>query len=122
MRRRAAHVSVVAVRVAFAAGICVALPFSHMRWGESPESGGVDGPAAFGLLLIMFVLSMIAGFAYLTVGSVAHVLLRRRLPFAAVLDVALGFAMLGLLIGGGMNATYSSATQAPLNEMEPVAK
>ena len=122
MRRLTAHLSVVVVRVAFAAGICVALPFSHMRWGESPESGGVDGQAAFGLLLILAVISLLAGFSYLTIGSVAHLLLRRRLPFAAVLDVALGFAVLGLLISGGMNATYSSATHPPLNEMEPVAK
>jgi hypothetical protein len=122
MQRLTAHLLAAVVRLAFTAAMCLSLPYSHMSWGESPESGGVEGQAAFGLLLILAVIALLAGFSYLTIGCVAHVLLRRRLPYVMALDIALGFALSGFLITGGVNATYNSATQSPLNGTKPAAK
>ena len=99
------HILHAVLRVALAVGVLVALPFSHMQWGE-PYPG--DGQKAFGFIVIFIVIGLVAAVLFVALGSLAQFLLRGRSPLYTVLvDVGLFFAFAGVLVYAGLTAKYS---------------
>ena len=101
------HILHAVLRVALAVGVLIALPFSHMQWGE-PYPG--DGQKAFGFIAIFVVIGLVAAVLFVALGSLAQFLLRKRSPLYTVLvDVGLFVAFAGALVYGGLTAKYSDA-------------
>jgi hypothetical protein len=115
------HVLLAALRVALALGIFIALPFSHMQWGASYPA---DGQLAFGFIAIFTVIGLVAAFFFVSLGSLAQFLLRRRSPrFTVLVDLGLFLAFAGVLVYGGVTAKYNDMPPEPTrNEGAQFAK
>lgn len=87
-----------------AVGVSVALPVSHMQWGATYPG---DGQQAMGLMMIFMAISAAAALVFFALGSLGQVLLRERAArYTALCDLALFLAFSGLLIYGGITASY----------------
>src|SRR5262249_34125133 len=62
-------------RVALALIVALALPYSHMKWGASYPG---DGQKAFGFVAMFTAICVTAASLYFALGSIIHLVLRRR--------------------------------------------
>lgn len=98
------HVTLVLVRLLLATGVVCALPFAHMKWGET-YSG--DGQQGFGFIVVFLLIGSAAAAVYLGLGSLAQFLLRRRaVRFTVLVDLGLFALFAGVLVYGGVTARY----------------
>ena len=117
-----AHCIAFLVRLLIAAGICAALPYSFIKWGDNPDRVGVEGPTVLAILMGMCLWSLIAASVYLLVGSVCQYLLRRHLRYAIALDSVLGIGLITLSIHAGVMAKYSVQTTQVQSAIAPSPK
>ncbi len=98
------HAPLLALRALFAAGILLALPCSHMAWGNTYPG---DGQEALGMILVFAAIGAAVGLAYLSLGTLNQFLLRRKpRRWTVCPDVLVFIALVGLLAYGGITAKY----------------
>jgi hypothetical protein len=94
----------VGVRLASALSLAGALPLSHALWGERYAG---DGQQAFGLLIVMGIISSGVALAFVLVGSTVQFATRKyRDNRATSIDVLIWALAIGLMVYGGVNARY----------------
>jgi hypothetical protein len=101
------------LRFAQAVGVFIALPLSHLHWGESYPG---DGQKSIGFIMIFMVIGSLAAILFVALGSLAQFLLRKRSSlYTALVDVGLFVAFAGFLVHAGVTAKYSdsSPNEAP---------
>ena len=102
------HIFHALFRTALAVGVLIALPFSHMQWGQAYPG---DGQRAFGFIVIFLVIGVVAALLFFFLGSLAQYLFRRRSPLYTVLvDVGLFVAFAGVLVYAGLTARYGETS------------
>lgn len=102
------HGLLIVTRLLFAAAIAAALPLSHLWWGHPPEEANIDGPPAFGFLLVFFGIGVGVAIIFVIIASSVHLFLRGRPTTVGLIDAGATVALLALLIWGGVTATYST--------------
>ena len=103
------HIMLAALRGLLAVGVLMALPVSHLKWGQ-PYPG--DGQQAFGFIVIFFGIGLGAAFLFFVLGSLAQFVLRKRLARCTMFaDLALFLLFVGILIYGGVTAKYQDTMQ-----------
>lgn len=101
------HTLLFLLRLALAAGVLYALPYSHMTWGE-PYPG--DGQRAFGMILVFTVIGLILAAVYFCIGTGIQWGLRRKPAWWTMCsDLAISILLAGLLTYGGATAHYSDS-------------
>ncbi len=101
------HGLLIVTRLVLAAAITAALPLSHLWWGHSPQSAGIDGPSAFAFILVFCGISAAVGIAFMVLGSFVHLFLRRRPRVVRWIDIGLAVPLVALLVWAGVTATYA---------------
>jgi hypothetical protein len=102
------HILHAVFRIALAVGVLIALPFSHLQWGQAYPG---DGQRAFGFIVIFVVIGFVAAVLFISLGSLAQYLLRTRSPLYTVLiDVGLFVAFAGILVYAGLTAQYGDTS------------
>jgi len=90
-----------------AAGVVYALPFAHMKWGETYPG---DGQQGFGFIVAFLLIGFAAAAVYLGFGSLSQFLLRRRsVGYTLLVDLGLFALFVGVLVYGGVTARYGDA-------------
>lgn len=94
----------IAVRFALALSLAGALPLSHAWWGER-YSG--EGQQAFGLLIVMGMISSGVAFNFVLLGSAMQFATRRYKDNRATsIDLLLWALAMGMMVYGGVSAHY----------------
>ncbi|MCY2990898.1 MAG: hypothetical protein NTY19_23935 [Planctomycetota bacterium] len=103
------HTFLFLLRLALAAGVLYALPYSHMTWGE-PYPG--DGQQAFGMILVFTGIGVVFAIVYVCIGTGIQWGLRRKPAWWAMCsDLAISILLAGLLAYGGATAHYSNSDE-----------
>jgi hypothetical protein len=78
-------------------------------WGPDPGAAGVDGPAAFGFVVIFAVIGAMGGAAVFLSGMIHHAVRPHRLNTVVATDVILAAVVSGLFVYIGVTAEYHNA-------------
>lgn len=103
------HIKALFCRIVLAVLVLASLPFVHMQWGESPEAAGIDGPAAFAILIGMAGWSFLAAIVYFFIGCLVQAVFRHRLQIAFYYDIPVGILLIVLFAFAGVTAHYQAS-------------
>lgn len=93
------------IRFALALTLAGALPLSHAWWGVKHPG---DGQQAFGILLVLGIVSSGVALMFVLLGSTVQFATRKyKSNRATLVDILLWALAIGVLVYGGVNAKYN---------------
>ncbi len=99
------HVLLALLRVLLTVGVAVALPFSHLQWGEQYPG---DGQQEFGFIIGFMVIGFVAACVYFITATVARFIVRKKTLRTRIwVEAGVFIAFFVTLTYAGITAHYS---------------